>query len=681
MNCLIKYPQRQDCGLKLSAGNSGETSINLATEIAQFLNEGKTFQGGEEIPISFKLYKEDFIKATCHIIDKLPLYKTSSTNSSEIIYSYAFFKEYIDSINKFFGDSDTAEYDVVLSAISYPRFYLKNLRSTTGFNIRKFLLEKNSKIEFSKENDKFVLRLISKELTEEEIDFNAIDVSSEVILSESVLAQFILKTITYISEHETLKAIECFSSNGPNIKVSSESYKFSLTGMFLESDIDDISQRNTPKIRWFEAPIFKLRDKDVFLSTQWNGSGNYQLTFDDFKRLIDTCYNNKYKVRINDSRVYELLTIKEVKETISNPSLPLQQIYYGAPGTGKSHIIHEMTSGENVIRTTFHPDSDYSTFVGCYKPTTKEEPRYTSYGEKAIAIKNEKGEVLTEDRIVYEFVDQAFLQAYVRAWKAYAEAGEEGAPTKQFLVIEEINRGNCAQIFGDLFQLLDRNAEGFSDYPIQADNDMRKHLKKAFDGLTIAQAEAINALYKGRNVAQEVMDGKILLLPNNLYIWATMNTSDQSLFPIDSAFKRRWDWQYMPICKGRDAKGEELQWAICAEGKRYDWWSFLEKINEQIGSTTNSEDKKLGYFFCKPFEGCISAETFVGKVVFYLWNDVFKDYGFDNTIFNDDEGGTLSFDKFYTTNHNGKVVVCEDKVVKFLENLGVEKVEYTSNYN
>ena len=130
----------------------------------------------------------------------------------------------------------------------------------------------------------------------------------------------------------------------------------------------------------------------------------------------------------------------------------------------------------------------------------------------------------------------------------------------------------------------------------------------------------------------------------------------------------------MPICKGRDAKGEELQWAICAEGKRYDWWSFLEKINAQIGSTTNSEDKKLGYFFCKPFEGCISAETFVGKVVFYLWNDVFKDYGFDNTIFNDDEGGTLSFDKFYTTNHNGKVVVCEDKVVKFLENLGVEVV-------
>lgn len=363
-----------------------------------------------------------------------------------------------------------------------------------------------------------------------------------------------------------------------------------------------------------------------------------------------------------------------------NTNLPLQQIYYGAPGTGKSHIIHEMTSGESVIRTTFHPDSDYSTFVGCYKPTTKEEPRYTSYGEKAIAIKNEKGEVLTEDRIVYEFVDQAFLQAYVRAWKAYAEAGEEETATKQFLVIEEINRGNCAQIFGDLFQLLDRNAEGFSDYPIQADNDMRKHLKKAFDGLTITQAEAINALYKGRNVAQEVMDGKILLLPNNLYIWATMNTSDQSLFPIDSAFKRRWDWQYMPISKGRDAKGEELQWAICAEGKRYDWWSFLEKINEQIGATTNSEDKKLGYFFCKPFEGCISAETFVGKVVFYLWNDVFKDYGFDNTIFNDDEGGTLSFDKFYTTNHNGKVVVCEDKVVKFLENLGVEEVIIEIDY-
>lgn len=347
----------------------------------------------------------------------------------------------------------------------------------------------------------------------------------------------------------------------------------------------------------------------------------------------------------------------------------LQQIYYGAPGTGKSHIINKTTCGESVIRTTFHPDSDYSTFVGCYKPTTKTVKMHDLSGH---VIKDDNGEELTEDRIVYEFVDQAFLQAYVKAWKFYDKDNEE--VEKQFLVIEEINRGNCAQIFGDLFQLLDRNAYGFSDYPIQADNDMKKQLAKAFRFLEISQErkDRINACYKGgRDIVQQVLSGDILLLPDNFHIWATMNTSDQSLFPIDSAFKRRWDWQYMPIAKGRE-DGKELNWRIEAGENHYDWWSFLTKINEQIGSTTNSEDKKLGFFFCKAKNEVISAETFVGKVIFYLWNDVFKDFGFDGTIFNDEDGSTLSFDKFYSTDAYGKVIVNKDKVQRFLDNLEVE---------
>ena len=351
----------------------------------------------------------------------------------------------------------------------------------------------------------------------------------------------------------------------------------------------------------------------------------------------------------------------------------LQQIYYGAPGTGKSHIINEQVCHESVIRTTFHPDSDYSTFVGCYKPTTKSVKMRDLAGH----VIKENGVELTEDRIVYEFVDQAFLQAYIRAWNFYDAKHEE--IKKQFLVIEEINRGNCAQIFGDLFQLLDRNRWGFSDYPIKADNDMRKQLAKAFSGLEISQEnkDRINACYKcDKDYVQQVLNGEILLLPDNLYIWATMNTSDQSLFPIDSAFKRRWDWQYMPIAKGRDEQGKELNWSIEAVDNGYDWWSFLTKINEQIGSTTNSEDKKLGFFFCKAVNGKISAETFVGKVIFYLWNDVFKDFGFDNAIFNDEDGSTLSFDKFYAT-ANGKVIVCKDKVEKFLKNLGVDIVSAT----
>ena len=345
----------------------------------------------------------------------------------------------------------------------------------------------------------------------------------------------------------------------------------------------------------------------------------------------------------------------------------LQQIFYGAPGTGKSHTIKEQTRGEDVVRTTFHPDSDYSTFVGAYKPTTKTVPVTTVIGTKAVPVEGADGKPMTEDKIVYEFVSQAFLQAYIEAWQKFNQLGAGEEAKKEYLIIEEINRGNCAQIFGDLFQLLDRGAHGFSEYPIKADADMQKQLHKAFAGVTIPQEDEINKHFDEEDIVSQVLNGEVLLLPSNLYIWATMNTSDQSLFPIDSAFKRRWDWNYVPIS---DA-GE--RWAIDVNGAKYDWWLFLVAINSRIYDATYSEDKKLGYFFCKAENGVISAEKFVSKVVFYLWNDVFKDCEFVDAIFNDEDGGKLSFDKFYTSEaKNSKVV--EEKVALFLKNLGVEDV-------
>ena len=304
-----------------------------------------------------------------------------------------------------------------------------------------------------------------------------------------------------------------------------------------------------------------------------------------------------------------------------------------------------------VFRTTFHPDSDYSTFVGCYKPTTIEIPMRDVTGK----IIRENGTDVTENKIIYTFVPQAFLKAYVAAWNNPQE--------KVYLVIEEINRGNCAQIFGDLFQLLDRNENGESDYPIYADNDIVKYLK--------GKDEEGNDVLTNK----EGIEGGKLKLPSNLYIWATMNTSDQSLFPIDSAFKRRWDWQYMPIARGRDKDGNELQWTIDVDGNKYSWWSFLDKINTQIGEVTQSEDKKLGFFFCKANNGVISIETFVGKVVFYLWKDVFKDYGFEGSIFKDADNSELAFNKFYNVDVKGNTIVQKDKVELFLNNLGVELIE------
>ena len=350
--------------------------------------------------------------------------------------------------------------------------------------------------------------------------------------------------------------------------------------------------------------------------------------------------------------------------------MPRQAIYYGAPGTGKSHEVNRKTKNKEVIRTTFHPDSDYSTFVGAYKPTTVNVQMRDIAGH--LVFDETTNEPVIESRIVYEFVEQAFLQAYIKAWQAYAAAATDEKPTEQYLVIEEINRGNCAQIFGDLFQLLDRNAAGFSDYPIKADKDMKKQLAKAFKDLKIADAARINSCYD-RDVVSEVLNGDILLLPDNLYIWATMNTSDQSLFPIDSAFKRRWDWKYVPISEGVDEFGNKLNYAIKVKGKLYDWWDFVEKINNEIGDQTKSEDKKLGYFFCKAKDGVIDAETFVSKVVFYLWNDVFKDQDVTNIFSDGDE--ELTFAKFYDTDKMGKAVVREDKVEVLLSNLGIKPLQ------
>ena len=398
--------------------------------------------------------------------------------------------------------------------------------------------------------------------------------------------------------------------------------------------------------------IDSLNNNEEF--KQYEKTGSYQ-------------YSNALKTYMRFLCAKEIFS-NEAKKVKLPSNLTLQQIYYGAPGTGKSKTIKDLTFGESVIRTTFHPDSDYASFVGTYKPITEEVDLRDCYGKKV--IDDDTKEVVKEERIAYKFIPQAFLEAYVEAWKKL------GSSKKQFLIIEEINRGNCAQIFGDLFQLLDRNEYGFSDYPIVADKDMQKYLEKEFEGWEITNKDEINQLYGEANMVNLIMKGERLVLPSNLYIWATMNTSDQSLFPIDSAFKRRWDWKYVSISEGRDKEtNAKLNWYINTGDKQYKWWSFISKVNELIGSLTNSEDKKLGYFFCKAKDGEIDADLFVSKVIFYLWNDVFKDYGFDDKDFQDEEGKILSFDRFYE-DKNGKTNVDIAIVEQFLANLGVE--EYIS---
>lgn len=357
---------------------------------------------------------------------------------------------------------------------------------------------------------------------------------------------------------------------------------------------------------------------------------------------------------------------------IAMKDIPLQQIYYGAPGTGKSFELKEITKGYSTIRTTFHPDSDYSTFVGAYKPTMEETSVYGAQGV----------EVAKEKRITYTYVKQAFLKAYLGAWQKYAKGDETAEP--QFLVIEEINRGNCAQIFGDLFQLLDRSDNGFSTYPIEADSDLQNEIREAFteggeyaleNELDVDDAvEGYTSNY-GKTLSDDIKNGRVLLLPNNFYIWATMNTSDQSLFPIDSAFKRRWDWQYVKIADAH--KG----WKIKCGGEYCDWWTFVEEINKKIAKETSSDDKKLGYFFCKPPKDSdtITEEKFVGKVLFYLWNDVFKDGDISLFKVSDEPEAEICFDAFYGRDNKVNVEAIRKFLVGVVGEENILKGDYADN--
>lgn len=262
------------------------------------------------------------------------------------------------------------------------------------------------------------------------------------------------------------------------------------------------------------------------------------------------------------------------------PNLSHQIIFYGPPGTGKSYTIKQIMDRlgipeDNVFRTVFHPEYDYSDFVGTYRPIMER-------------LENR------EERLNYKFIPGILLRSYV-------EACIQDDPV--VLVIDEINRGNCSAIFGDFFQLLDRNSmTGESQYSINVPLEISEFIKEQL-------------------LLEEDGEHLKLAFPSNFYIFATMNTSDQSVFPVDSAFIRRWSWRYQGI-NYEDA----ANFYIKIMEEYYSWEDFLRKINAKIYSITESEDKQLGNRFIMPFgnSAVIHTQSFVEKVLFYLWNEIYK---------------------------------------------------------
>ncbi len=269
-------------------------------------------------------------------------------------------------------------------------------------------------------------------------------------------------------------------------------------------------------------------------------------------------------------------------------SEPRNLIFFGAPGTGKSHNLNKLAqanfSDDQVRRVTFYPDYTYSQFVGCFKPMTE---------------RTEDADGKESSMISYRYVPGPFLETYVDAIK--------NPDQNYLLIVEEINRANPAAVFGDLFQLLDRGADGSSTYDIAVPVEMRDRLRN--------------------EIGAEV---EKLRIPANMFIWATMNSADQGVFPMDTAFKRRWSFRYIGIDDGEDAiiDGERLSDKIVTCGGRRVYWNKLRRaINDLMSRDCEiNEDKLLGPFFLDP--SCLNDEqfgdAFKDKVLMYLYEDAGK---------------------------------------------------------
>lgn len=289
---------------------------------------------------------------------------------------------------------------------------------------------------------------------------------------------------------------------------------------------------------------------------------------------------------------------------------PRNLIFFGAPGTGKSYQLARLAEDyfdrRNVRRVTFHPDYTYAQFVGCYKPVTT-----------ARTVTDEGGHESDMSEITYDFVPGPFLETYVDA--------VQNPAVNYLLVVEEINRANPAAAFGDVFQLLDRDSDGRSEYEIAAPREMRQYLCKSLpEYATTAHIQDPERLLSEQLRLKD--EAERLSLPPNMFIWATMNSADQGVFPMDTAFKRRWDFRYIDIDDGAD-KISGYAVPVGTPARMVSWNALRRDINQVLLEAGVNEDKLLGPFFISPARLADTesfTQVFKDKVLLYLFEDAAK---------------------------------------------------------
>lgn len=320
----------------------------------------------------------------------------------------------------------------------------------------------------------------------------------------------------------------------------------------------------------------------------------------------------KYKDILHISKFEDIKLYKEEITLLDNAiDKPHQRIFFGAPGTGKSYELNRQAKeyfGNNYDRVTFHPNYMYGNFVGAFKPF----PKVLKNGNGEIK-KDEDGNI--QETITYDYIPGILMKQLIKAFIN---------PNINYLVlIEEINRANVAAVFGDIFQLLDRKSNGESEYFIATSRELQEFLKKEFSSIPLSD-----------EIKEKLGDNfENLYLPKNLYIWATMNSADQGVMPMDTAFRRRWEFEYLGINVAADTNKEEFEkYKFKINSTEIVLWDvFRRELNKKLSLLNIPEDKLIGpYFISKSMleETDLDklTDTIKNKVLMYLYEDAAKAY-------------------------------------------------------